>query len=309
MTFVSVIISTRGRYAHLEACLDSFASYYKRDNFEILIVDNNNPRNKEITTLLSKYPVRVVHQPQQGISKSHNLGINLAKGDIIAFTDDDVIVNPDWLDTLLRNFQDAEVAYVSGQVLPLSVEKDAQRFFEDKGGLSKGKDRREFDYTYFKNVRWRGVPVYLIAMGANSAVRKNVLVEVGCFDERFGVGGFLGAGETGELCYRIMRAGYKVVYDPVAIVYHNHESDYNKLRFKLFRYGLSDTAQQMKFLITFGDCRGLIEIFCVRPYRQTKRILQTLFGSSQVPIDLILAELFGNFIGPLWYLISLIVVK
>ena len=309
MIAISIIICTRSRAQYLRQCLESFKSYYNYPEVEVLVVDNNNPSDLETNEILAQYPVRVIQQPKQGLSRSLNLGIKSASGDIIVFTDDDVVVNEHWLNKLLSNFEDKRVAYVSGQVLPLVMETKAQRSFEMKGGLSKGEERIEFDNCDFNNFVLSAFPVGKIAMGANSAVRKKVLEEVEYFDKKFGVGGFIGAGNTGDIVYRIMMKGYKVVYDPTAFVHHYHEPDYRKLRNKLYRYGKADTAQQTKFLIKYGDKRSLLDVFFHRPIFQHKRIIQSLVRKSQFPLDLIIAESFGNFIGPFIYLSSFFLTK
>jgi GT2 family glycosyltransferase len=303
----SILVSTRGRSAELAACLSSLDPYTRDDRFEVVVVDNNGRLCRDTRRVIAAHRVRSLVQPVRGLARSLNAGAAVARGETLVFTDDDVVVDERWLDQLLGNFADARVGYVSGQVLPQPFETEAQRIFESKGGLSKGTKRRELDPSYFRSVRGRGVPVYLVAMGANSAIRTGLFRRLGGFDERFGAGSFIGAGNAGELCYRVLESGWSAVFDPLAAVHHRHEPDYARLHEKLFRYGCADTALQMKYAVERGDLRGLVEVLRIRPARVARRLWATMSGRSDFPIDLIIAEAAGNVAGPVQYLLSRVV--
>ena len=301
---VSVIVCTKDRPEHLGRCLKSLEVYMHRDDVEIVVIDNNSSTlgTREVC---QQYPITYVFESKPGSGATRNTGARIARGEYIALTDDDMVVEPGWVENLVRNFDDPNVGYVSGRILPVELRTKAQHLFELKGGLSKGVQRRVFDQRFFKRFRFRGVPIYLVAMGGNSMIPKRVWEEVGGHDELFGVGSLVGGGDSHEICYKILRSGYTAIYDPEACARHWHPAQYEDLKNKLFVYGKADTAVQTKFLLRYGDVRSLLEIVLSRNYRQGKRFLQSLTRRSEFPLDLVLSEWIGNWVGPFAYLCAL----
>lgn len=302
----SIIICTKDRPNDLTRCLKSLSIYLSRKDLEVIVVDNNSSSN-QTREIVEGYPqIRYLMESRPGQGFAKNTGILAANGKYIIFTDDDVIVQKGWIENLLSNFTDEKIAYVSGQVEAWIVSSDSQQIFEDIAILSKGSERKTFDTEFFNRFRLRGVPVHLVAMGANSVAPKHVLLEVGLHDPLFGVGSLVGGGETGELCYKILQKGYTAVFDPNALIKHRHPTTRQALRKRMFTYGKADTAIQAKFFIQYHDWRGLADIIINRPYRQIKKFLEMLCGKNKTPLDLIFFESIGNWIGPFSYLRALI---
>jgi glycosyltransferase involved in cell wall biosynthesis len=131
------------------------------DTFEVIVVDNNSSTSETWQVCKEYQAIRYVFERKQGRSATLNTGIKNAKGAYIAFADDDVIIeDPKWLTKLVSNFENqSEVGYVSGKVTAYSCETRSQRMWERKGGLSKGNQRRQFGYDFFKQKRLSGVPL------------------------------------------------------------------------------------------------------------------------------------------------------
>jgi hypothetical protein len=147
--FASVIISTRDRPDCLTRCLRALLAL-EYPSYEVIVVDNAPSTNSTADFIRQTYAdeprIRYVREDHPGLSAGRNRGIVEARGEIIAFTDDDVIVDTYWLAGLARGFEAAEnVACVTSLILPLELETPAQFLFEEFGGFNKGFVRRIFD--------------------------------------------------------------------------------------------------------------------------------------------------------------------
>jgi GT2 family glycosyltransferase len=225
---VSVVLCTRDRPRELARCLASVRSARARPR-EILVVDNAS-RTDETRRLVATTPdVRYVHEGCPGLAIARNTGVRETSGAIVAFTDDDVVVDPDWLSRLVPPFAAADVMAVTGLVLPGELESEAQRMAEERlWSFNREFRPRVFDARYFARLRGRGVPVWHIGAGANMAIRRDAFARVGLFDERLGAGA-AGCSEDSELWYRLLAEGWRCVYEPAAVVFHFHRAELGDL--------------------------------------------------------------------------------
>src|SRR3989440_5427999 len=145
----SVVVCTRDRPEPLIGCLESLLRIdYPR--YELLVVDNapNTAATRNLVRdRFGDLPnVRYLLEPRQGLSRARNAALAAARGEIIAFVDDDVVVDPDWLRSIVRGFRAIPgVACVTGMILPAELETRPQIWFEEFGGFNKGYERRVFD--------------------------------------------------------------------------------------------------------------------------------------------------------------------
>src|SRR5215470_11241103 len=122
---ISVVLATYNRAASLQITLESFAKLRIPPtlDWELLVVDNNSTDATAATVFrhIDRHGprVRYIFEGQQGRSAALNAGIAASKGEIIAFTDDDIILDPDWLSQIYRAFDDRSVSAVAGRILPL----------------------------------------------------------------------------------------------------------------------------------------------------------------------------------------------
>jgi GT2 family glycosyltransferase len=198
---------------------------------------DNAPTSNATQQVVSQMPgIRYVLEPRPGLGKARNTGIRCSTGNIIAFTDDDVEVHPDWLTRLQQHFDDPKVMVVTGLVLPAELETEAQLIFEkDLGYLNKGYRPKTFDSQFFEQTKNLGAPVWEIGAGANMAMRREVFDLVGDFDERLGAGA-AGCSDDSEFWCRVLAEGWNCRYEPTSVVYHYHRSDLDDLRRQMYQY-------------------------------------------------------------------------
>ncbi|ULJ77365.1 glycosyltransferase [Rhizobium sp. C104] len=275
----------------------------ERDDVEIIFVQNNAALNVDLKSRLELLGARCLHQPKRGQAAALNCGILGSEGDVVVFIDDDVrLIDGQWLNKLVAHFADPKIGYVAGNVIAAELISLPQISWEAKGGLSKGAEFKRFDQSFFKSPRFGGVPLRFVACGANSAIRKSILLDVGLYDERFGVGSAVGHSQSHEICYKVFRAGYDAVYDTNATVSHVHPQTWADLRKRMYNYGVGDTAVQLHFFIKYGDFRGLREAFLARHAYLLGKLFKRLRGNYPMPMSAILAGLAGASAGPFVYL-------
>ena len=114
--FVSVIVCTLPQRPFLERCLQSLQAQCCRRS-EVLLVLNSAPE-EAFAQRVSPYPVRLLHEPLRGVCRARNRAVPLARGDLLAFVDDDVTAHPGWLHEMVRGFADPHVACVIGRLVP-----------------------------------------------------------------------------------------------------------------------------------------------------------------------------------------------
>lgn len=231
---LSVVICTRNRPQAIDDCVKALVESNDKD-FELIVIDNA-PDNDSTEQVIRKYPsVKYVKEPRKGLDVARNTGARYASNDIIAFTDDDVMVEPNWTALLKSTFQDPKTMAVTGLVVPLSLKTKAQYIFEKDWGFNKGYLPQVFDQEYFEANLNIGVPVWNIGAGANMAFRREIFEHVGWFDERLDVGASGCSGDS-EYWYRILAGGFQCNYFPQLFVYHQHRESMAMLKSQVFNY-------------------------------------------------------------------------
>jgi GT2 family glycosyltransferase len=224
----AVVVCTRDRPEQLRRCLRALRALDHRPD-EIVVVDNA-PRDAATRRIVEGAGVGYVLEPHPGLSRARDTGIAATTADIIAFTDDDVVVHPGWLGRLLAGFRSPDVLGVTGLVLPGSLDTEAHRVFEDvAGGFGQGFRAWEVGPEWFHRHR-RGPPhVWRLGAGANTAFRREAFDRVGGFDPRLGAGA-AGCSEDSELWYRLLAGGWRCRYEPWAVAHHYHRDTLPELR-------------------------------------------------------------------------------
>lgn len=301
---VSVVLATYDRPDQLDQTLKALRKQETSRPFEILVVDNH-PDSGLTPPVVARHPgVSLVSEPRQGLAYARNAGFIHSSGDILVATDDDVTMPSDWLETLLAPFERTDVAAVTGNVLPLELETESQFLFEAYGGLGRGFDPIEADPAWLMRNRRRAAPTWRLGATANAAFRAEALRDprVGLMDEALGPGMPSGVGEDTYLFYKIIRAGFALVYVPDAYVWHTHRRDPEALRRQIYNYSKGHVAYHLTTLLNDGDRRALFRLSFELPRAYVSRIARRLTGRSKYPVSLILLEIWGNMIGPvaLW---------
>lgn len=211
---------------------------------EVMVVDNS-PVSPSTRRVVDRFPgVHYVCEPKRGLNAARNRALREARGQILAFTDDDAVPEPEWLDGLLRNFAERRIACATGLTLPLELETTAQELFEAHCTFVRGFSRRLFDGTSSSPLA-----VGPIGAGANMAVRKDVALDLGGFDERLDAGTPTRSGGDHEMFIRLLAAGHQIAYDPAAVSWHRHRRSDEELLDTVYGYGVGVYAMWTGLLL------------------------------------------------------------
>lgn len=276
----SVVVCTRDRPEPLRRLLHSLRSATVAPD-EIVVVDNA-PRTDATRAVVAEFSeVRYVLEPRAGLSTARNAGIRHTTGEVVAFTDDDIVVHPDWLEWLLRGFVSPEVQCVTGLILPGELDTPAQVVFEKVlGGYGRGYQRVTFDQTFFASLLRYGSPVWFVGGGGNMALRREAFDRVGGFDERLGAGA-AGCSEDSELWYRLLARGWHCRYEPAAVVFHHHRREGGDLRSQSSAYMEGHLAALFVQFSRFRHSGNLYRAFRIIPLHLLGRLLREFtFGGS-----------------------------
>ena len=215
---ITVIVCTRDRPISLYRCLESL-KLLRYPRFEVIVVDNAS-RGGETQELASLAGFRYEREDRVGLDSARNRGFRAAQFEIVAYTDDDVRTDPDWLVGVARGFRDPTIACVTGLIFPLELITPAQILFEQYGGMGKGYRPKIFDPTAMSCISQ--IASHRVGVGANMSFRRGVLDRLGGFDPHLDVGTpSNGAGDL-DMFQRVLVAGFKVRYEPTALVWHQH---------------------------------------------------------------------------------------
>ncbi len=322
---VTVVVCTLGRDPRLVgtalAVLDQ-----SHPHLELVVVDND-PASGRVDQLLSPITdprLRIVAQPVRGLSAARNAGLDATTGALVAFTDDDAVPDPTWVQELLAVLHRdaaAAVTCVTGRVLAAEITTAEQGWFEesgvfDKGGAAAVWTAASTGSSAHAGLEGLGAPGVRSAFfpytagemgsGNNMLFRTAALRDLGGFDEALGAGSLAKGGEDLDIFRRVILGGGVLVYTPDAVVRHFHRESYAALREQMHGYGVGMSAVLTK-LVLGGGRPALGVLRCV------PRGLHTLLapGSSknakkpaEMPRELIWVELLGYLVGPYLYVRS-----
>ena len=216
---ISVILCTHNRARTLATALESVAAQSVSESvgWDVVVVDNNSSdeTRQVVEDFQRRYPDRFHYffEQQQGISHARNRGIREARGEILAFMDDDETAVPDWLQNLTANLHNGEWSGAGGRILP-QWNCDRPRWLSDRSAFTLA-PLAVFD------LGTKGGPLTESPFGANMAFRKEVFSACGGFRTDLGrVGKGMLSGEDSELGRRVIAAGRRLRYEPSAVTYH-----------------------------------------------------------------------------------------
>jgi glycosyltransferase involved in cell wall biosynthesis len=240
---VSVIVCTRGRPDLLRVCLARLAAL-NDPNYEIVVVDNS--KGGSLPPEGVPEGARVVREHRAGLCFARNRGIAEAHGELIAFTDDDCEIDPNWLGALRDAFGAEGTTVVTGRVLAARTDRPAERWFEylctfDRGDVAREHTSNGGPVRFFH-------PAADLGSGCNMAFRRSVIDRVGGFDTTLDVGMIRGGGDL-DFFARVLDGGETVVYVPSALVRHHHRVTRSALFRQMFGYGVGVGALCLKSLL------------------------------------------------------------
>ena len=227
---ISVVVCTYNRCGSLRDTLQALKRQELPEgtSLEVLVVDNNSkdrtPQVVEQEAKDSRWPIRYLFEPRQGQCHARNRGIREAAAEIVAFTDDDVIPEPNWAAALHEAFVRHGADVAGGRIAPLWLTTPPQQLLHPSlqhfcWGVWALLDRGPEDIV-------AKTPDRNFLYGGNLAFRKPILEEAGAFRTDLGVQGILPLrGDDTELLERLFTAGKKIVYTPKATVRHKVPAD------------------------------------------------------------------------------------
>lgn len=256
MLTVSIAVCTANRADDLAVALDHLAHLHlpERIEVELIVVDNmphdHTRRVVEAARTRMPFPLRILTEATKGSGAARNCALRYAQGDIIAWTDDDCIVDREWLARIIQHFQ-------------------AKPSLDVLGGRIELFDQTHLPITIKTSTTHEvmGDETFpgAILLSCNMAFRRRVIERIGGFDIRFGAGARLRAGEDAEFILRAYRAGCHVAYTPDVLIYHNHKRTTERQALALkSNYHAADGAFLMKHAVQGdrGAARWLYWRFC-----------------------------------------------
>ncbi len=248
MPTVAVVIATRDRPASLRRTLDTLAQSTVSP-CQLLVVDSaptsddaadvvaawNTSGNRRITYLRSSRP---------GLAVAHNLALEYVTAEVVAMTDDDVLIDRYWLAELLGCFaENPKAVCVTGAILPAELETWPQQWVEDSSRFNKGFDRKVFDAEEHRpNDPLFPFSAGTMGSGANMAFVSSWLRSIGGFHSELGAGSPALGGDDLRAFYDVIATGNQLVFNPHAVVFHHHHRTVEAIERQAFGYGAGLTA-------------------------------------------------------------------
>jgi len=269
---------------------------------EILVVDNAPYDSQTRSLVAEKFPdVRYVCEPRPGLNFARNRALNETTQDIVAYMDDDAVADVDWICRTESVFnENLRAAICTGRVKAYSLDTEAQRLFEAQGGFDRGATRIHMPHDA-KRIRMHGLKAPLIAwsiaigVGACMAVRRSALSMIGNFDQALDLGTALPGGGDVDVIWRSLDAGFEVVYEPRAIVLHEHRRDLEGVYAQILGHRRAEIAFLTKSLRSAQGSTWLT-IFAFMSWRLIKpgiRLMRRLVSRSEPLAPAFLWRLWG----------------
>jgi GT2 family glycosyltransferase len=224
---LSIVVATYRRPNQLKQLLDALQKQTaSREDFEILIVDNEFDSNHDVRSMCDSNQFRdlkisYIHQPKLGLSNARNRGVNEARAELVAFLDDDMLPPQNWVSKVLKIQGNSKADVFGGPCTPFYT-STPPKWFKDKYASQNLGDE----------AHWLVKNKALI--GGNSIWRRDLLLRFGGFSENFGyVGNKKRYGEDNDLCQRVQQVGIGLWYDPELNIPHHFEAERMSVRWKL----------------------------------------------------------------------------
>ncbi|MFT4393862.1 glycosyltransferase family 2 protein [Gordonia lacunae] len=238
---VSVVVCTHERPGMLADALQSLQRLDYPD-YEVVVVDNA-PRTdgtRRVVESLDDPRFRIVTEPVAGLSNARNAGLLAIAHDLVAFTDDDVVADTGWLLGLAQGFaRSPEIACVCGMVPSGELRTRSQVYFDWRVSWADSTRARVFSLAEPPS----DLPLFpfqigVYGTGANFAVRRDIALSLGGFDEALGAGTRTRGGEDIDMFFRILTAGHALANEPDSIIWHRHRSTGDDLLEQSRGYGV-----------------------------------------------------------------------
>jgi GT2 family glycosyltransferase len=290
---ISVVVCSFNGSHTIGECLEAIGKI-RYSAFEVIVVDDGS--TDDTAAIAAQYNSTLIHTPNHGLSHARNVGWQAAKGEIIAYIDDDAYPDPDWLTYIAATFRDGNYAGVGGpNILPPHDGPIAACVDNSPGGPQ---------HVLLTDTEAEHIP------GCNMAFLRTALCAVGGFDERFRV-----AGDDVDICWRLQERGWKLGFSPSAQVWHHRRNSVRAYLRQQKGYGKAEALLEEKWpqkYNSLGHLSWLGRVYGAGVPRVLGTVTRVYFGQwGSAPFQR-LYERSGRiqslFLMPEWYLANLVLV-
>lgn len=261
-SFTIVVCSHNGNHC-IRDCFNALRCL-EYPAFEVVVVDDGSTDGTGATAL--EYGFRVIRTPKQGLGHARNLGLRAARGDIVAYIDDDAYPDPHWLHYLATTFADSNFVGVGGPNLPPSEDGPIAHCVANSPGG----------------------PVHVLTSdreaehlpGCNMAFLREALEAIGGFDPQFWT-----AGDDVDVCWRLQERGWTLGFSPAAVVWHHRRASIKAFWRQQRGYGKAEALLEAKWPSKYnlaGHARwaGRIYDHIPAPLFGVQRVYFGIWGSA-----------------------------
>ena len=236
---LSIIVPVYNGSDTIGSCIEHLENIdYPEEKYEIIIVDNNS--NDNTRDIIQKYNVKYLFEEKKGQGAARNLGVAHAKGDIVGFIDADCLVEKNWVSEVEKSFKNRTTSAVIGLCDHTTKNITSEMYVQD---YEKDWERRSISEDQVSAIA-----------GANFAMKKDIFLELGGFDEDFLVQ------EDIELGYRMTNNGHTIMRNPNLKVKHLYSDDLDTLINKMCKYGYYEYMIFKKYMNN-SNIRSLMPSF------------------------------------------------
>jgi GT2 family glycosyltransferase len=222
---VSVIVCTHNGSRTLGECL-THLTHLDYPDYEVIVVDDGS--TDRVPAIASEFNVRLIRTQNRGLSSARNTGLAAATGQLVAYIDDDAYPDPHWLKHLSSTFLTASYVAVGGpNLLPPGDGATAECVFNAPGGPN---------HVLLTDCEAEHIP------GCNMAFGKKALEAIGGFDPQFRA-----AGDDVDVCWRLQERGWKIGFNPAAVVWHHRRNSVRAYLKQQLGYGKAEALLERKW--------------------------------------------------------------
>src|SRR6516165_3211357 len=243
---ISVIVCTYNGARTLRECLSALTDL-DYPNYEVIVV--NDGSTDDTAFIAQDYPVRLISQPNKGLSADRNTGLAASEGEIVAYIDDDAFPHRYWLRYLAAAFGRAAHVGIGGP----NLSPPGDGFVAECVAAAPGNPL----HVLLSDELAEHIP------GCNMAYRKEALVAIGGFDPRFRA-----AGDDVDICWRLQDHGWTIGFCPTAVVWHHRRNSIRAFWKQQYGYGKAEAQLEDKWpqrCSALGDIRWAGRIYACGP--------------------------------------------
>jgi GT2 family glycosyltransferase len=297
---VTIAICTKDHPELAERCIRAALRLQQGSALlEVLVVDNAPTDLRTADLVGGMKGVRYVREPRIGLDFARNRAWREARGELVAFIDDDAVVDAGWLDGLTRAWRaHPDAGAFTGLVLPYTLDTPAQVMFEARGGFRRGFARLRYAGDTMMGNAWYPAGAGIFGAGCNMVIRRELLQSLGGFDEALDTGAPLPGGGDLDIFYRAIRSGAVLVYEPSMLVFHEHRRELARLRRQYYTWGLGFAAFVAKTWRADPSARR--KLFGLMGWwikYELQGLARAMRGRGPLPASFAGAELFGGVVG------------